>query len=114
MFKKKVLKEDNLVLLHGECDNCGAPLKYNKETLECKCEYCRTEYYVTSDGVIEGMLIRLKIHGEEKVFYISKEEYYKLWSYDTGRTIDGRLLNNIVAIKLKLELIEVWGDLIWT
>jgi hypothetical protein len=107
MFKKKVLKEDNLVLLHGECDNCGAPLKYNKETLECKCEYCRTEYYVTNDGIIEGMLIRLKIHGKEKVFYIGREEYHKIFGNDTCRDINGRLMSNCIAVKMKLELIEV-------
>lgn len=106
MLKKKVLKEDNLVLLHGECDNCGAPLKYNKKTLECKCEYCKTEYYVTNDGTIEGMLIRLKIHGEEKVFYIGREEYHRIFN-DTCRDINGRLMSNCIAIKLKLELIEV-------
>ena len=107
IIKKKELKEDNLILLHFECDNCGASLKYNKETKECKCEYCRTEYYVTNDGIIEGMLIRLKIHGEDKKFYIAREEYHKLWSSDTCRTFDGKLTSVPIATKMKLELIEV-------
>lgn len=106
IIKKKESKEDNLVLLNIKCDNCGASLKYNKENLSCKCNYCRTEYYVTQDGVLEGQLIRLKIHGEEKKFYIGREEYHKIFS-DACRDMSGRLIANQIATKMKLTLIEI-------
>ena len=45
-FKETKCEKDDLILLHKNCENCGASLKLNKETMTCKCDYCNTEYYV--------------------------------------------------------------------
>lgn len=111
MFKKKKVTdelENEFILLHGECDNCGSPLKYNKVDFSCKCDYCGTEYYVTQNGELEGQLIRFNIHGELKEFYIAKEQYHKIYNGDgCYRTLDGKLVNQIIATKMELKLIEI-------
>ena len=109
-FKETISEEDDLVLLHKNCDNCGAPLKLNKETMTCKCNYCGTEYYVKNNEfnelTIVGQLVTIKIRGKEKKFYIANEEFNTLYS-NVGRDMKGRLVTNKIATKEKLTLIEV-------
>ena len=109
-FKETICKEDNLILLHKNCENCGAPLKLNKETMTCKCNYCDTEYYVknnlSNEFELVGQLVKINIRGEEKQFYIAEEEFNKLYG-DAGRDISGRLMPNLIAVKEKLTLIEI-------
>ena len=111
LFKEAKSEKDNLILLHKNCENCGAPLKLNKETMICKCNYCNTEYYVKNNDLVNefelvGQLVKINIRGEEKQFYIAKEEFNRLYG-DTGRDINGRLMSNLIAIKEKLTLIEI-------
>lgn len=111
-FKETICEKDNLILLHKNCENCGAPLKLNKETMTCKCNYCDTEYYVKSDIYSEdgydilGQLITLNIRGEAKKFYIAEENFNRLYG-NAGRDVNGRLCNNLIAIKEKITLIEI-------
>ena len=109
-FKETNCNEDNLVLLHQNCENCGAPLKLNKENMTCKCNYCNTEYYVKNDEMLGytlvGQLIIIKIRGEEKNFYISEEQIHSIYR-DSKRDLQERLVETKIATKEILKLIEV-------
>ena len=109
-FKETNCKEDNLILLHQNCENCGAPLKLNKEEMTCKCNYCNTEYYVKDDEIngltIAGQLIRINIRGEEKEFYIAEEKMNHLYT-SVGRDLSGQLVSSKITTKETLTLIEV-------
>ena len=109
MFKKKKVKdeiENEWILLHGECDNCGSPLKYNKKDYSCKCDYCGTEYYVTQDGELKGQYVELEIFGEKHKFYMSNIENCNLYGA-CGRTKNGTLYSNLITRKMKVTLIEI-------
>ena len=111
-FKETICEEDNLILLHKNCENCGAPLKLNKETMTCKCNYCDTEYYAKTDISSEdgynilGQLITLNIRGEIKKFYIAEESFHTICS-DSHIGIDGNMRRNCIATKEILKLIEI-------
>ena len=112
-FKKKKVIEpetlEELTLLHANCDNCGAPLKYNKDTLECKCDYCKTEYYIERHGesniTLMGELIRLNLHGVERTFYVGSEEYHPISEHYINTR--GQMVYNTIARKCKVTLIEI-------
>ena len=106
--KKKCTDEqqNEFVLLNVKCDNCGASLKYKKEDLSCVCDYCRTEYYISEEGKFEGQIIKLKIHGEEKKFYIGEEKYCRI-CFGAHRNIEGKLVQNYITTKMKIKLIEM-------
>lgn len=110
LFKETKSEKDNLILLHKNCENCGAPLKLNKETMTCKCDYCNTEYYVknnlSNEFVLAGQLVKINIRGQEKQFYIAKEEFSRLYD-NARRDINGRLMSNLISVKEKLTLIEI-------
>lgn len=109
-FKETNCQEDNLVLLHKNCENCGASLKLNKENMTCKCNYCNTEYYVKDDEIngltIVGQLIKINIHGEEKEFYIAEEKMNHLYT-NVERDLSGRLISSKTTTKETLILIEI-------
>lgn len=87
------------------CINCGAPLHGTK------CEYCGTEYGE------DGRKIRASF-GENDAFgtvqignqiyscYISEMEALVIDGPNAGRTIDGRLHRQPIAMKHKFTLIE--------
>lgn len=117
IFKSKKLnfvetrcEEDNLVLLHKNCENCGAPLKLNKETMSCKCAYCDTEYYVKNDVFgnfdIISQLITLNIHGQEKKFYIGEDSFNTICG-DSYISASGNICHNKIIEKEKIILIEI-------
>lgn len=110
LFEKTKSEKDNLILLHKNCENCGAPLQLNKETMTCKCDYCNTEYYVinnlSNEFVLAGQLVKINIRGQEKQFYIAKEEFNKIFG-DCYRNSSGRLEQNLITTKEKLTLIEI-------
>lgn len=110
--KKKVIEpetKEELILLYAKCENCGAPLKYNKETLECKCDYCNTEYYIERNGessaTLIGELIRINLHGVERTFYVGQEEYHPI--YNTYINTKGYIIHDTIARKCKVTLIEI-------
>lgn len=110
IFKETKCEKDNLILLHKNCENCGAPLKLNKETMISKCNYCNTEYYVKENNdnewIIVGQLVKINIRGEEKQFYIASEEFKRIYG-DASRDMNGRLVGNLITIKEILKLVEI-------
>ena len=110
LFKETKSEKDNLILLHKNCENCGASLKLNRETMTCKCDYCNTEYYVknnlSNEFVLVGQIIKINIRGQEKQFYISEEVMYPIFQNEY-RDITGRIITNKAGYKEKLTLIEI-------
>ena len=113
-FKETKCPKDNLILLHKNCDNCGAPLYLNKETNTCKCEYCDTEYYVKEsyiNGIVTndvmGQIIRIKVFGVERQFYIGSITANSIDYCDTFRLLDGTQTCITRNPKLEMELIEI-------
>jgi hypothetical protein len=109
-FKRTECPKDNLVLLHKNCENCGAPLYLNKETMTCRCEYCDTEYYVEgtceSDVTLMGQIVTLRVFGVEKKFYLGEvtAEYV---DYDPYIDAHGFATRVSMEPKLKVQLIEI-------
>lgn len=104
-------EENDYIVVQKKCVNCGASLKINKQTMTCRCNYCRTEYYVKENDItaelsIAGQIVELKIRGQLKKFYIGKDEFHKIWG-DSYRNIKGELVPNLIATKEKITLIEI-------
>ena len=83
------------------CINCGALLTGNK------CEYCGTEYGGQGfTGDITAYSGEITVNGQTFRCYIGKIETMPIYSQSSGRTADGTLVANPVAMKRKLTLIE--------
>lgn len=109
--KQEEFDEESYAILQKKCENCGASLKVNKDTLDCRCDFCRTEYYVKENkmtGEIDDVMqiVELKIRGEYKKFYIAEERFNKIWG-NAERNINGQLVGNLIATKEILKLIEI-------
>ena len=104
--------ENDFKYISQKCDNCGAPLKINKKDMTCKCDYCKTEYYVRKgSNEIEAncdvdQIVKIKIKGQEKRFYIGNITTHKIYG-EAGRNIDGKLITNIITTKDEITLIEI-------
>ena len=99
-----------MILLHKNCENCGSPLKLNKETMICKCNYCDTEYYVKqgfdNEYWLVGQKITLNIRGVKKEFYISEERFEPI-DYCSYRDITGQMIHTRPTYKEEITLIEI-------
>lgn len=90
-----------MTMIAKTCINCGAPLTGNK------CEYCGTEYGEHGFiGDIEAYSGEITVNGQTLRCYIGQIETLPIHSTDFGRTADGTLVANPVAVKRKLTLIE--------
>lgn len=42
-------------LIEKKCPNCGAELKFDKDSTEVKCNYCETSYFIQRDADLKSL-----------------------------------------------------------